>query len=194
MCREELIDFEKYIIQKDGTIYSKHWEKPLKGWVDEDGYLVNCLMLKNGKRQPYRTNRVIAYLYCEKPEHLKDIPYNELQTGHMDTNRINNNYLNLYWCTSKENNNNPKTKQKQIGKSSWNKGLKGCFSDETLKSMSEKRRIPIIQYSVDDVFIKEWTSTIEASKELGIKSSNITACLKNYPNHKSAGGFKWKYA
>ena len=77
MCREELIDFNKYVISKDGTIVSKHWKREIKGWTDGDGYLVNCLLLNNGKRQPYRTNRVIAYLFCEKPKHLENIPYDE---------------------------------------------------------------------------------------------------------------------
>lgn len=136
MCREELINFDKYEIFKDGTIISKHWNKKIGGWVDEDGYLVNCLLLKNGKRQPYRTNRVIAYLFCEKPKHLEDVPYDELQVGHWDTDKGNNNASNLYWCTAKENNNNPNTKEKQVGREPWNKGLKGCFSEEVLKKLS----------------------------------------------------------
>ena len=140
MCREELINFDKYEISKDGTIISKHWNKKLSGWVDDDGYLVNCLLLKNGKRQPYRTNRVIAYLFCEKPKHLEDVPYDELQVGHWDTDRKNNNSNNLYWCTCKENNNNPNTKEKQMGREPWNKGLKGYLSEEIIKKMSEKRK------------------------------------------------------
>lgn len=137
MCREELIDFDKYIISKDGSIISKHWKKTLSGWIDKDGYLVSCLTLKNGNRQPYRINRVIAYLFVPKPEHLKDIPFDELQVGHSDIDRKNNSVENLYWCTSKENNNNELTKKKQIGRIPWNKDLKNCFSEETLKVKSE---------------------------------------------------------
>jgi len=140
MSREELIDFDKYLIKEDGSIYSKHWKKQLLGWEDEDGYLVSCLTLKNGKRQPYRINRVIAYLFCQKPKHLEDVPYDELQVGHWDTNRKNNEAQNLYWCTSKENNNNPNTKEKQIGKEPWNKGVKKCFSNEVLEKMSLIRK------------------------------------------------------
>ena len=113
MCREELINFDKYIFNKDGSIISKHWKKKLSGWIDDDGYLVSCLRLKNGKGQPYRINRVIAYLFVPRPEHLKDIPYEELQVGHWDTDKKNNNMENLYWCTPKENNNNPITVEKQ---------------------------------------------------------------------------------
>lgn len=193
MSREELINFDKYDFYKNGSIFSKHWKKILDGWTDDDGYLVSCLILKNGKRQPYRINRVIAYLFVPRPEHLKNVPYEELQVGHWDINRKNNNVENLYWCTSKENNNNELTKQKQLGKEPWNKGEKNCFSKEVLLKMSEKSCIPIIQYSINGDFIKEWKSTKEASNELNIPSCNITACLKNYPHHKSAGGFKWKY-
>lgn len=193
MAREELIDFEKYIISKDGTIHSKHWKKNLDGWVDEDGYLVTCLMLKNGKRQPYRINRVIAYLFCEKPEHLKEIPYDELQVGHSDTNKKNNVASNLYWCTSKENMNNPITKEKQIGRTPWNKGIKSCFSEDIIKKMSDIRSIPIKQSTKEGALIRIWKSTNEAADMLGIPSSNITACLKKYKHHLTAGGYKWDY-
>ena len=140
MCREELINFDKYIFNEDGSIISKFWNKKLSGWTDKDGYLVCCLNLKNGNRQPYRVNRVIAYLFVPRPDHLKNVPYEELQVGHNDTKKQNNNISNLYWCTSKENNNNPITKEKQIGREPWNKGLKECFTEEVLKKMSEHRK------------------------------------------------------
>lgn len=194
MSREELIDFDKYVIKEDGSIFSKHWGKQLLGWEDKDGYLVSCLTLKNGKRQPYRVNRVIAYLFVPRPQHLKDIPYEELQVGHNDTNKLNNNASNLCWCTSKENNNNPITKEKQIGREAWNKGAKNCFSEEALNMMRIKNSIPINQYSLDGVLIKEWESATAAGKELGICAPNITQCLRKIPNHKTAGGFRWEYA
>lgn len=160
MCREELIDFDKYEIREDGSIYSKHWKKQLSGWKDEDGYLVSCLTLKNGKKQPYRINRVIAYLFVPKPRHLENVPYENLQVGHWDTDRKNNNAKNLYWCTSEENNNNPFTKEKQRvrgldennikklreGFEKWIKnGGKGSFygkkhSEETKKKQSLARK------------------------------------------------------
>lgn len=160
MCREELINFDKYIFNEDGSIISKHWNKKLTGWVDDDGYLVSCLRLKNGKGQPYRINRVIAYLFVPRPEHLKDVPYEELQVGHNDINKQNNNASNLYWCTAKENNNNPLTKEKQrvrgldennikkLRKSFENyikNGGKGGFygkthSEETIKKQSLARK------------------------------------------------------
>ena len=51
---------------------------------------------------------------------------------------------------------------------------------------------PIIQYTKDGEFIKEWTSAKEASRVLGINPSHITQCCKG--KLKSAGGFVWTYA
>lgn len=52
-----------------------------------------------------------------------------------------------------------------------------------------KRSLPILQFSKDGTFIKEWSSVNEAGRQLGI--GNICKCLKG--RLKSAGGFVWKY-
>lgn len=55
-----------------------------------------------------------------------------------------------------------------------------------------KQSIPILQFSKDGTLIKEWPSTHEAERQLGIACSSICNCLKGY--RKSAGGFVWRYA
>ena len=71
-------------------------------------------------------------------------------------------------------------------------------SDKSKKKMSESQMgnhnaptKPIIQYTKDGEFIKEWTSGIEAYKVLGIHRGNITSCCKGKRNY--AGGFVWRY-
>lgn len=49
---------------------------------------------------------------------------------------------------------------------------------------------PILQYTTDDVFIKEWPNIVSAERELNIKNG-IGKCCKG--KQKTAGGFKWKY-
>lgn len=56
----------------------------------------------------------------------------------------------------------------------------------------EKRSIPILQFSKDGTFMKEWPSAKEAERQLGILQSNICNCLKG--RYKSAGGYVWRYA
>ena len=59
-------------------------------------------------------------------------------------------------------------------------------------SKIEKRSKPILQYTKDWTFVKEWPSTKEAGHKLGIHRSNICFCLKG--RYKSAGGYIWRYA
>jgi len=46
---------------------------------------------------------------------------------------------------------------------------------------------PILQYTIDNIFIKKWESITEANKELGISNIN-RAISKNL----TAGGYRWK--
>lgn len=62
---------------------------------------------------------------------------------------------------------------------------------ETTDKIVKKLRKPIDQYSKDGQFIKRFESIKQASDELGICDSTITACAKG--RVKSAGGFIWKY-
>ena len=55
----------------------------------------------------------------------------------------------------------------------------------------EKRSIPVLQFSKDGTFIKDWPSISEASRKLGIARTHICACCKG--RIKSSGGYVWKY-
>ena len=76
----------------------------------------------------------------------------------------------------------------------WGKfgGKIGGGSEAAKEAAKEKLSIPILQFSKDGTFVKEWPSLCEAERQLGISPSNICACLKGY--RKSAGGFVWRYA
>lgn len=64
-------------------------------------------------------------------------------------------------------------------------------SEETKLKMSISKKKSIMQYDLNDNFIKEWDSAMDASKELNLHSSNITACCKN--KIKRVKIFKFKY-
>lgn len=51
----------------------------------------------------------------------------------------------------------------------------------------------ILQYDLNDNFIKEWNGIRKASRELNINQSDITQCAKGNSNYSHAGGYKWKY-
>lgn len=96
-----------------------------------------------------------------------------------------------------------KTKKKlsdiQIGKklskdikdkmSNSHKGKK--FSDSHKINSGIAHKKPIIQYTMDGEFIKEWDSAKDASKYFNISNKSICACCRG--KTKTSMGFKWKY-
>ena len=59
------------------------------------------------------------------------------------------------------------------------------------EAVKEKLSIPVLQFSKDREFIKEWPSIREAGRQLGISQGSICSCCKG--RLKTAGGFIWKY-
>jgi hypothetical protein len=69
------------------------------------------------------------------------------------------------------------------------------ISKNSKKQMIEGRSIikltPILQYTMDNKFIKEYDSVLSASIETNIKSNAICNCCRKIS--RSSGGFKWEY-
>ena len=92
--------------------------------------------------------------------------------------------------------NSPSTEFKK-GLTPWMKGRK--MSEEHrekdrlahLGKISKKRK-PVVQLTIDGVFIKEFTHCGKASEELGFKSDESIrkACKQQW---RTSGGFKWMY-
>lgn len=51
----------------------------------------------------------------------------------------------------------------------------------------------VVQLTLDDQYILEYSNAKEAERQTGIRATNIYACCLNKPHCKTAGGFKWKY-
>ncbi len=71
--------------------------------------------------------------------------------------------------------------------------LNNCrFIEQSENSKKDKYK-PILQYSLDGKFIREFKSLLEAEQRLNIDSGTICQCAKRNPNNKTAGGYKWRY-
>ena len=95
MCKESLIDFSNYIIDKNGLIISKHWNREAKGSYSK-GYLHVKLKTKDGKQDYFQKHRVIwLFFNGEIPENM--------QVNHINENKLDNRLANLNLLTPKEN-------------------------------------------------------------------------------------------
>jgi len=59
-----------------------------------------------------------------------------------------------------------------------------------LKEIGEKCKVPIQQFTLSGVFIKDWESASDAERLLSIQRKNISACCNN--KRLTAGGYVWK--
>ena len=143
-------------------------EKILQPFNSHDDYLRVTLNKKH-----YFVHRLVAEAFLEIPEELKQYigtPY--LHINHKDENPSNNNVNNLEWCTAKYNNNYG-TRNERIIKN---------------RDMSKYSK-PVLQYTLDGEFVKEWKSIRETDK-YGFYSSNVSACCKG--KQKYHKGIIWK--
>lgn len=155
-----------YQVNNTGKVISLNYKRTgevreLKPMVDKYGYLYVNLS-KNGKYKSKKIHRLVAEAFIPNPNNLPEVNHrNEIKTD----NRVEN----IEYCDRSYN----------INYGSRNKKLK----DRLCK--------PILQFTLDGDFIREWEGIKKASDELCIKQPNISnVCLGNL---KTAGGYKWKY-
>ena len=159
---KDIEGYENYQISSFGRVKSvKFGKEKILKPRIKKGYLLVDLY-KNGKRKMCSIHRLVAMTFLPNSQNLP-------QVNHIDENSLNNKVDNLEWCTSKYNIN---------------------YGTRTQRCV-EKISKPVLQYTKDGFFIKEWKSTMDVYRNLGYCYQSISACCLG--KIKSAYGFLWKY-
>lgn len=157
----DIDDFSDYQISDNGIVVScKFGKMRILKPFETKGYL-QLRLCKNGEPQHFLVHRLVAGAFVQNPENK---PY----IDHIDGNPLNNFYLNLRWCSQKENNNNLITK----------------------KRYSEAHRKTVICYK-NNIIVKIYLSTHDAEKD-GFHCSGVSrVCRGKQKSHK---GYQFRYA
>ena len=156
-----------YEVSNFGNVKSLNYHctgksKNLKLILTKDGYF-NVMLVKDKKKKIMRVHRLVAMAFIPNPDNLPII-------NHKDETRDNNRVENLEWCTNKYNLNY------------------GTYR----KRMSElNEKYPVLQYTLDGVFVRRHTSTAAAAKYVhGLLSNILNVCTGK---RNSAYGYKWEF-
>lgn len=158
-----------YQVSNLGNVKSLRFgkEKFLKTEITIYGYC-RVTLTKNKQQHHYAVHRLVYEAFYGK------IPF-WMQVNHINENKTDNRLCNLNIMTPKANTN-------------W-----GTCIERRIKNRKGKTALKrVVQYSLDENYIKEWSSIQEIERELNFNNSNITACCKGRQN--TAYGFIWKYS
>lgn len=146
----------------NGRGYQKVPEKIKKTHKDIWGYLYVTLS-KEGINKHYKIHRLVCEAFISNPHNLPVI-------NHKDENKENNCMENLEWCSY-----------------SYNLTYNG-----RAKKVGKKLSIPVYGINKVSGLIVIFSSSHEASRQLGINQGHIIECCQG--KRKSEGGFYWFYA
>ena len=145
--------------------------KILRPATDTSGYH-GVILSKNNIAKRYKVSRLVASAFIPNPQ-------NKEQVNHIDGNKLNNNVVNLEWCTASEN-------------------IEHAYKNGLLiipSGSNDKRSIRVNQIDKNTgAIIATYAGLREAERITGIRHGNIWCCCQGRYKHKTAGGYKWEYA
>lgn len=173
-----------YQVSNYGNIKSFHngKEKIKKKTKSNNGYqIVN--LCKNGKQKKFLVHRLVLYVFDS------DNYFDGADVDHINTDRTDNRFKNLHWCTRKENCNNPLTKD-NCSKAKKDKTLSEEHKHKISEAMKGKNIGKLIERWSKDGILIDIKYQFEYV-EMGFNKGNIYSCCKG--KCKSAGGYIFKY-
>lgn len=157
------LGYPNYFVDSEGYVFNRRTRRRLKQFKDTNGYL-QVGLCKDGKTRSFLVHRLVALAFIPNPH-----PNEWNQVNHKNEDKTNNRVTNLEWCDC-EYNNNYGTRNKRI---------------------SQTLSIPIVQYTKQGEFIREWDSAYQVEKEKGFDSWTILEVCRG--RRKTAYKSIWKY-
>jgi hypothetical protein len=87
--------YDNYEVSNKGNVRNKKTNKFIKTFITIHGYFKICLC-KNRIKKTFTVHKLVAIAFILNPENKENI-------DHIDNNRLNNNAVNLRWCSNQEN-------------------------------------------------------------------------------------------
>ena len=162
---KDIAGFEgKYQISSLGRIKSylvDNSGRIMRPMVCTNGYL-RIDLRKNGRYYKYLIHRLVAEAFLPNPNNFEYV-------NHKDETRDNNCVNNLEWCTKKYNLNYGTIKERQ----------------------RKAKEIPVLQFTKNGEFVRQWDSSMEVEKTLGWDRSAILRCCNG--KQATSHNYVWKH-
>jgi hypothetical protein len=183
--------YPNYEILEIGVVRNIKTGRIIEGSAGSKGYII-VKLYNNGKAKTVKMHRLVAEAFIPNLD-------NKPQVNHIDGVKSNNSVDNLEWVTNGENGKHAYDNGLRIMTDEWkskisksNTGKKKTQEaiDKIRKNNSQSKSV--IQLDLDGLFVNRFSSTKEAERETGIRSSNISNCC--HGKRRQAKGFKWVFA
>ena len=149
-------------------------ERLIKGKVlaprknKNNGYLY-IILSKDGTSKTKTIHRIVSQVFINNPNNLPEV-------DHINRDRTDNRVNNLRWVDRL-------TQCK-------NKNYKNIA--DAVKITGKKNSKPVLQYTLDNIFVAEYQSAAEAARQTGFNAAHISKCC-NGKKYKKVGNFIWKF-
>ena len=178
--------YEGFKVSNLGRILSLNYKNTgraelLSPGNDGGGYLQVCLS-KNKKGKMCKVHRIVAQTFLPNPDNLPEVNHkDEDKTNNFvflnEDGTVNKKKSNLEWKNHRDNCNHG-TRNERIAKANKIAHTNGKLSKK------------VLQFTLDDEFVREWPSTSECGRN-GFNQSSVAACCRG--ERKTYKGFKWCY-
>lgn len=170
--------YPEYAVSSFGRVISyKHGDaKLLKCTIRRDGYYVVNLC-NNGIMRQALVHRLVANAFIPNPAQLPTV-------NHLDEDKSNNSVNNLEWSSIRDN---------LIYGTRIERMLEKLMNNGHYQKMAQKRKRPVVQYSLSGELLNTYESLTLAGIVFGKINgyANISHCCNG--KIRTAYGYVWKY-